>query len=58
MEILIAIPIVVLAAGGLGLGLVLGRGPVRGSCGGAACGSGLGCGGCPRRRAAEKEETR
>ncbi|MGR3322946.1 MAG: hypothetical protein ACU0DK_13550 [Pseudooceanicola sp.] len=53
MEMLIAIPIVLLAAGGLALGLAFGRGPIRGSCGGAACSAG--CAGCPRRRKADED---
>ncbi len=53
MELLIAPLIVLLAAGGLGLGLVLGRGPLRGSCGGPDCLAGDACGVCPKRRARE-----
>lgn len=49
MELLIAIPIVLLAVGGLALGLALGRGPIRGSCGGATCDAGGACAGCLRR---------
>lgn len=56
MEILFAIAIVTLAAGGIGLGLMLGRGPARTSCG-AAEGLATGrCEDCPlRRRAAGKD---
>ena len=53
MELLIAIPIVLLAVGGLALGLACGRGPIRGSCGGAACEAGGACAGCPRRHDTE-----
>ena len=35
MELLFAIAIVTLSAGGVGLGLMLGRGPARTSCGAA-----------------------
>lgn len=56
MEILFAIVIVTLAAGGIGLGLALGRGPARTSCGAA---EGLAierCEDCPlRRRVAGKD---
>lgn len=38
-----------LAAGGLALGLVAGRGPPKGSCGGVSCDA---CRTCPRRRRA------
>ncbi|SIT05108.1 hypothetical protein SAMN05421759_11257 [Roseivivax lentus] len=53
MEILFAIGVVTLAAGGLGLGLFLGRGPARSSCGAAdrlAIGR---CADCPLRKRAE-----
>lgn len=55
MEYVLAIVIVCLAAGGLALGLALGRGPVKGSCGGAACIPGAACLGCTRRRPAEED---
>ncbi len=58
MEVLFAIVIISLAAGGIGLGLALGRGPARTSCGAAddlAVGR---CADCPlRRRDARKEPT-
>ena len=50
MELLLAIGIFGLASGGLALGLMLGRGPVRGSCGGlGSCAAGGACAGCPNR---------
>jgi hypothetical protein len=50
MEILIAIIIFTVAAGGLGLGVSFGHGPVRTSCG-AAAGLRIGrCEDCPLRR--------
>lgn len=56
MEILIAIAVVSLAAGGLGLGLVFGRGPARTSCG-AADASAIGrCADCPLRPRREAEQ--
>lgn len=58
MELVFAILVFVLAAGGLGLGLALGRGPVRGSCGGASCVAGDACAACPRRHRAEAGEDR
>lgn len=48
MELIVGTGIFLLAAGGLGLGLALGRGPIRGSCGGAACEAGDACAACPR----------
>ncbi|MDG4647322.1 hypothetical protein P6F26_02610 [Roseibacterium sp. SDUM158017] len=55
MEMILATLVFVLAAGGLGLGLALGRGPVRGSCGGASCMAGDACAACPRKRQADAE---
>lgn len=55
IEILFAIAVVTLAAGGIGLGLVLGRGPARTSCG-AADRLDIGrCADCPLRRGAGKD---
>jgi hypothetical protein len=50
MEVIFGIGIFGLAALGLGLGLAFGRGPVKGSCGGASCMAGAGCAACPRKR--------
>lgn len=50
MELLIAVPIVLLAVAGLGLGLILGRGPAQTSCGAAACLPQGRCADCPLRR--------
>lgn len=49
MEIVFGIAIFVLAAAGLGLGLMFGRPPVKGSCGGRDCAGGGACAACPRR---------
>ncbi|MHA6326827.1 hypothetical protein [Roseivivax sp. CAU 1753] len=49
MELIFAPIVFLLAAAGLGLGLALGRGPVRGSCGGPSCLAGDACGACPRK---------
>ena len=49
MEIVLAIGIFALVAAGLGLGLMLGRGPLKGSCGGMACLKDVACEGCPHR---------
>ena len=40
---------------GLGLGSLIGRGPVRGSCGGLSCGKRLACEGCSHRTDREAE---
>jgi hypothetical protein len=55
MEMIFAPLVFLLAAGGLGLGLALGRGPARGSCGGASCVAGDACAACPRRRRAASD---
>ncbi len=56
MEFFLAVGIVVLAAVGLGLGLVLGRGPARTSCGAAACLPTGRCVDCPMRRRPARED--
>lgn len=55
MEILFAIVIFGLAAGGLGLGLTFGRGPVRTSCGATEGLRKDRCSDCPLRRTASDE---
>lgn len=50
MDLLLALSIVLLAAAGLGLGALFGRGPLKGSCGGMACMKDHACEGCPHRQ--------
>lgn len=57
MELILGTLVFLLAAGGLAVGLALGRGPVRGSCGGASCMAGDACAACPRRNR-DREGTR
>lgn len=40
-----------LAMAGLALGLIFGRAPLRGSCGGLSCVKGADCAACPKRKA-------
>lgn len=47
--------IVLLAIGGLGLGVVAGRAPIKGSCGGVAGINGINCGLCKARAKCHKE---
>jgi len=47
METILAIAVVVAAAGGLAVGLLLKGRPPRTSCGGLACVIGVRCAGCP-----------
>ena len=49
MEFILAIVIFALVAAGLGLGLLVGRGPLKGSCGGMACLKDVACEGCPNK---------
>lgn len=49
-EVILAVAIVTLAVGGLGLGLVLGRGPVLTTCSAAANRPEGRCADCPLRR--------
>jgi hypothetical protein len=44
---LLALAIVVAAVVGLSLGVLLGRAPIKGSCGGIACVPGTDCAACP-----------
>jgi hypothetical protein len=53
-EVLLVLLIFVVAAGGLGLGLLSGRGPVKTSCSAAACLERGACEVCPRRNAARE----
>ena len=46
---LIGFGVILLAVGGLAVGVALGRAPLKGSCGGLACGGA--CAGCPKKRA-------
>lgn len=46
--------LILLAIAGLGLGVICGRKPLAGSCGGLACIRGAGCAGC-RKKACDKE---
>lgn len=45
--ILLALVLLVLSVGGLSLGILFGRKPIEGSCGGGACGNA--CSSCERR---------
>lgn len=49
MTFLITLALVVLAIGGLSLGVILGREPIKGSCGGLACIPDASCAACPKR---------
>jgi hypothetical protein len=50
IEVLLTVVILLLAAGGLGIGLAFGRGPIRTSCGAASCLPGGSCETCPLRK--------
>lgn len=54
MEFLLGLAVVFMAVGGLALGLALGRGPVKGSCGGMACLKDVACEGCPHRKSGDE----
>ncbi|UMA63506.1 hypothetical protein LVO79_10640 [Roseivivax marinus] len=57
-EMLFAVAIVIFAAIGLGLGLILGRGPALTSCSAAACLPEGRCADCPLRRQIEGQVQR
>lgn len=44
--IIFAFAILLLSMGGLALGVMAGRKPIKGSCGGLACVKGIDCGAC------------
>lgn len=46
--ILLTLVIFLLAFGGLAIGVLLGRPPIKGSCGGLNCIKGIDCGACRR----------
>ena len=54
--IILAFFIILLAIGGLALGVTVGRPPIMGSCGGLACVKGIDCGAC-KAQAKQKQET-
>jgi len=58
LEMIFAVAIVLLAAGGLGLGLMLGRGPVLTTCSAAANRPEGRCADCPLRRRTGSEVSR
>lgn len=51
---LLAFAIILLAIGGLALGVLFGRPPLKGSCGGVSCLKGTDCGACRAAREATK----
>lgn len=54
MSFLFALGIFALAIGGLALGVMNGRKPIAGSCGGVACLKDIDCATCPNRRMQEE----
>lgn len=57
METLVfAFAILLLSMGGLALGVMAGRKPIKGSCGGLACVKDIDCGACRAKRALEEPQ--
>jgi hypothetical protein len=48
--IILAFFLILLAIGGLALGVMVGRAPIKGSCGGLTCVKGVDCGTCKSGR--------
>lgn len=48
--IILTFVISLLAIAGLAIGVIAGRSPIKGSCGGMACHKGISCGVCKARR--------
>ena len=55
MTIVLAVGITLLAVLGLAAGVLMGRAPLKGSCGGLAC-TGLACDTCPNRKPGEETQ--
>ncbi|MFQ6549652.1 hypothetical protein AADZ90_016995 [Aestuariibius sp. 2305UL40-4] len=53
--ILFALAIILLAIAGMAIGVIAGRPPIKGSCGGLACAKGISCGVCKARRGASQD---
>jgi uncharacterized protein len=51
--IILSLGLILLSILGLSIGVIMGRGPVRGSCGGVSCIKGADCRGCTARRPKE-----
>ncbi|MEX0957179.1 MAG: hypothetical protein WDZ83_18445 [Rhizobiaceae bacterium] len=54
--ILLSLAVLALSILGLSLGVIMGREPIRGSCGGVACIKGAQCASCGQREAAGAEQ--
>ena len=46
---ILSLAIILLAISGLAVGILFGRPPIKGSCGGLACITGADCSACPKR---------
>ncbi len=53
--IILTFVILLLAIVGLAVGVIAGRDPIKGSCGGLACLKGVSCGACKAKRAGDTE---
>ena len=54
--ILLSVVILVLSVLGLSIGVIIGREPIKGSCGGVACIKGARCAACTRRGVEDGQE--
>lgn len=52
---LLTFSIFLLAVAGLALGVLFGRDPLKGSCGGLACAKGISCSGCQAGKGAQDD---
>ena len=53
--VILTFAIVILAIAGLAIGVMAGRAPIKGSCGGLTCLKGISCGACKAKRAEDEQ---
>jgi hypothetical protein len=56
MQIVLTLALFLLAFGGLAVGVMAGRPPIKGSCGGLDCIRGIECGACTRKAGGERND--
>lgn len=52
---ILSLVLILLSVAGLAIGVIMGRAPIKGSCGGLACIKDAGCAGCTRRHSKDTQ---